>query len=78
VTAVGFSTPIGARIRRKTLRYGAGGGVRFKCFTSADRTSSVSGSSKGEGVLRWWIRRMPYLQWMSPRLMTITSLARDP
>ena len=52
MTAVGFNMPMGARIRRKTLRYGAGGGVRFRCFISAAITSLVSGSSKGEEVLR--------------------------
>jgi hypothetical protein len=28
--------------------------------------------------LRWWIRRMPCLQWMSSRVMATTSLARNP
>src|SRR6516225_190702 len=52
LTAVRFNTPVGARILRKILRYGGGGGVRFRCSTSAVETSSVSGNSKGEEVLR--------------------------
>ena len=47
-----FNRPIRARIRKKTLRYGAGGGVRFRCFTITAMTSLVSGNSKGEEVLR--------------------------
>jgi hypothetical protein len=43
---------MGARIRKNTFRYGEGGGVRFRYFTMAARTSLVSGSSKGEEVLR--------------------------
>src|ERR1700730_10712756 len=35
---VRFNTPMGARILRKIRRYGAGGGVRFRCFTSAVET----------------------------------------
>ena len=62
---VRFNTPMGARILRKIRRYGAGGGVRFRCFTSAVDTSLVSGSSKGEEVLLWWIRRLPCLQRIS-------------
>jgi len=50
--AVRFNAPMGARILRKILRYGGGGGVRFRCFTSALETSLVNGNSKGEEVLR--------------------------
>ena len=46
--AVGFSTPMGARFRRKILRYGAGGVLRFKCFVKAVATSLVSGSASGK------------------------------
>ena len=54
------------------------GGVRFRCFTIADDTSLVSGSSKGDKVLRWWICRLPCLQRMSSRVMPTTSLTRNP
>lgn len=43
-------------MRRKTLRYGIGGGVRFRCFTIAVRTSLVSGKSNDVKVVRWWMR----------------------
>jgi hypothetical protein len=45
---------------------------------AAGRASLVSGGSRSEEVLRWWIRRMPSLQWMSSRLTAKTSLARNP
>ncbi len=69
---------MGARILRKIRRYGAGGGVRFRCFTSAVETSLVSGSSKGEEVLLWRIRRLPCLQRISSSVMATTSLTRNP
>jgi hypothetical protein len=76
--AVRFNTPMGARILRKILRYGGEGGVRFRCLTRAVETSLVSGNSKGEEVLRWWIRKQPCLQQRSSSVMATTSLARKP
>src|SRR2546430_11752942 len=71
--AVRFNRPMGARILKKILRYGGGGGVRFRCFTTADETSLVSGSSKNEEVLGWWIRKLPCRQRMSSRSEEHTS-----
>ncbi len=73
-----FQHADGARILRKIRRCGEGGGVRFRCFTIADDTSLVSGSSKGDAALDWWIRRLPCLQRMSSRVMATTSLVRNP
>lgn len=38
VTDAGLNSPCGAKMPRNTLRYGAGGGVRFRRFTNAEES----------------------------------------